>query len=76
MLGTPGILEVVVGTANLLAAQNWIGRRKNILLAVGCGGGRHRAVVTGRAIVADLNAVYSMEAILTHLDIDQEVLTH
>lgn len=46
-----------------------------LTVAVGCAGGRHRAAMVGMALPRTLTTLLGIPAILTHRDLDKDVVT-
>lgn len=72
---TPGIGALVDATAHaVLAYLAGPSGEGPVRVAVGCAGGRHRAVVVGMELLADLAELYDVRAELVHRDLHRPVV--
>ncbi|MFE4514202.1 ATPase [Kitasatospora sp. NPDC056783] len=73
VLATPGIRELIAGTALLADAYDAGPTEAPLTIAVGCAGGRHRAATVAMALARRLAKTGSTVR-LTHRDLDKPVV--
>lgn len=73
VLATPGIRELIAGTALLADAFDAGPSEAPLTIAVGCAGGRHRAATVAMALARRL-AKTGTAIRLTHRDLDKPVV--
>ncbi|MGI8309421.1 RapZ C-terminal domain-containing protein [Saccharopolyspora hattusasensis] len=74
VLDTPGVLRLIEDTADLVRnLLNASAATNQVLVAVGCVGGRHRSVAIAEGIAAAV-VIGGINAAVSHRDIDREVL--
>ncbi|MFD8080726.1 ATPase [Kitasatospora sp. NPDC059722] len=73
VLATPGIQELIAGTAALVDAYDSGPQDAPLTIAVGCAGGRHRAATVARVLARRLGKT-GVPVHLTHRDLGQPVV--
>ncbi|GGK61023.1 hypothetical protein Sme01_02630 [Sphaerisporangium melleum] len=74
VLATDGVRDAITAAAGMAVALLKSGK-PHIVLAVGCGGGRHRAPAIAEGVAAELRA-RDLRAAVRHRDVDKPVIEH